>query len=113
ARAQALATQPNVLLLDEPFSALDPIIRQKMRQDLARHKKRFNIPIIMVTHDLEEAAYLADEILPIVEGKHTPLWPAICSAERTVKNDDPARIHHEPEAKGLHPFPTGRIIPIS
>ena len=113
ALAQALAPQPSVLLLDEPFSALDPVIRHKMRQDLARHKKRFNIPIIMVTHDLEEAEYLADQVLPIVEGKPAPLWPLVCSAGRSMKNEDSARTPREPTSKDLHPFPVGRVIPIA
>lgn len=61
--AQALASDPQVLLLDEPFSALDTVTRVRLRQELKRLKNRLDIPIILVTHDLEEAGYLADTIM--------------------------------------------------
>ena len=60
ALAQALASAPDVLLLDEPFSALDSITRNRLRSEIKNIKNRLTIPIIMVTHDLEEARQLAD-----------------------------------------------------
>ena len=61
--AQALASDPQVLLLDEPFSALDTVTRVRLRQELKRLKNQLDIPVILVTHDLEEASYLADTIM--------------------------------------------------
>ena len=74
ALAQALAKDPKVLLLDEPFSALDIVSRRKLRAELKKIKQEFNLPIIHITHDLEEAEYLADELLPIVQGRVDKTW---------------------------------------
>ena len=71
---QNLARHPQVLLLDEPFSALDVEIRRKLREGLKSIKKDLNIPILHVTHDLSEALFLEDAILPIVEGKFAEQW---------------------------------------
>jgi molybdate transport system ATP-binding protein len=63
ALARALIINPSILLLDEPFSALDSAVREKLRQDILEIKGRFSIPIVFVTHDLEEAYQLADYIV--------------------------------------------------
>lgn len=71
---QALARHPRLLLLDEPFSALDAITRRALREELKNMRGRMSFPIIYVTHDITEALYLADEILPVVEGKNDDQW---------------------------------------
>ncbi len=71
---QALARHPRLLLLDEPFSALDVITRRSLREELKSLKGALSCPIIYVTHDINEALFLADDILPIVEGKIDPRW---------------------------------------
>ena len=71
---QALARHPRILLLDEPFSALDAITRRGLREELKHLKGNMSFPIIYVTHDITEALYLADEILPVVEGKIDEQW---------------------------------------
>lgn len=63
--AQALASNPKVLLLDEPFSALDCATRNRLKYELKNLKKSLNLPIIHVTHDMEEAEYLADSLVNI------------------------------------------------
>jgi len=68
ARARALARQPKVLLLDEPFSAIDTPTRQGLYKTLAELRSDLNIPILLVTHDLREADLLADQITVIDEG---------------------------------------------
>ena len=69
--AQALASDPQVLLLDEPFSALDTITRVRLRKELKGLKNRLDIPIILVTHDLEDAEYLADTMINLPNPKPT------------------------------------------
>ena len=67
--ARALAAEPEVLLMDEPFGALDPIIRAKAREDLLALQRRLNITIVLVTHDLEEAIELGDRIAVMDRGR--------------------------------------------
>jgi len=74
ALCQALACRPRLLLLDEPFSALDVFTRRDFRDELRRIKEDFSVPIIYVTHDITEALYLADEILPLVAGRIDRDW---------------------------------------
>ena len=71
---QALARHPRMLLLDEPFSALDAITRRGLREELKNLKGGLSFPIIYVTHDITEALYLADEIMPVVDGKKDDQW---------------------------------------
>jgi molybdate transport system ATP-binding protein len=68
ALARALARSPKVLLLDEPFSAIDAPTRQGLYKTLAELRKDLNIPILLVTHDLREADLLADRITVIDQG---------------------------------------------
>jgi molybdate transport system ATP-binding protein len=68
ALARALARQPKVLLLDEPFSAIDTPTRQGLYKTLAELRRDLQIPIILVTHDLREAGLLADRITVIDRG---------------------------------------------
>ena len=70
ALARALAGDPSILLLDEPFSAVDSSTREKLYSELAELKHQLRIPIIMVTHDLNEALLLADRMTLINHG-HT------------------------------------------
>jgi len=60
--ARALAAEPAVLLMDEPFGALDPVIRGKAQDDLLAIQRRFGTTIVLVTHDMEEAFHLGDRI---------------------------------------------------
>jgi molybdate transport system ATP-binding protein len=71
---QNLVTKPKVLLLDEPFSALDVENRRMLRKKMKALKEELSLPIIHVTHDLDEALYLADEVLPIVHGRVSQEW---------------------------------------
>ena len=68
ALARALARSPKILLLDEPFSAVDAPTRQGLYKTLAQLRKDLNIPILLVTHDLREADLLADRITVIDQG---------------------------------------------
>ena len=68
ALARALARDPKVLLLDEPFSAVDQVTRRRLQHELAQMRQRLRIPIVLVTHDLEEAAALADRMVVLHRG---------------------------------------------
>ena len=67
--ARALAAEPNILLMDEPFGALDPVIRAKAQDDLLAIQKHFGTTIVLVTHDMEEAFHLADRIAVMNKGR--------------------------------------------
>jgi ABC-type proline/glycine betaine transport systems, ATPase components len=67
--ARALAAEPNVLLMDEPFGALDPIIRAKAQEDLKAIQKHLETTIVLVTHDMNEAFHLADKIAVMDKGR--------------------------------------------
>lgn len=67
ALARALIQKPDLLLLDEPFAALDTLLRVKLREELAKIRSAFDIPVVMVTHDPEDIRVFA-ETLVIYEG---------------------------------------------
>lgn len=69
ALARAMATNPKVLLLDEPLSNLDANLRVKMREELKELQKKLNITMIFVTHDQEEALCLSDRIVIMNKGE--------------------------------------------
>jgi molybdate transport system ATP-binding protein len=69
ALARALAPKPEILLLDEPFSALDMEIRTKLAEKIKALQKKIKIPLLFITHNLEEAFLLADRILILHGGK--------------------------------------------
>ena len=69
ALARALAVEPTVLLLDEPFGALDAKVRKELRDWLRRLHDEVHVTTVFVTHDQEEALEVADEIVVINEGR--------------------------------------------
>ena len=69
ALARALAAEPRLLLLDEPFNALDIAVRQRLRDALKQFQRRFAVPIVLVTHDHEEVQQLADTVVTLRQGK--------------------------------------------
>jgi osmoprotectant transport system ATP-binding protein len=81
--ARALAAEPAVLLMDEPFGALDPIIRAKAQEDLLDIQRRFGTTVVIVTHDMDEAFRLADHV-------------AVMSGGRLLQYDRPAALLTRP-----------------
>lgn len=86
ALARALVTQPRVLLLDEPFSALDAPTRALLRRDLLDLQRSLHLPVIFITHDFGEAYLLADRLAVLVEG-------------RLLQCDSPAAITTHPSSQ--------------
>ncbi len=69
ALARALAPDPEVLLLDEPFSALDTVVRLKLRKELKAIQKKLGIPVVFITHDPVEAFTIADRMVVFDDGR--------------------------------------------
>ena len=68
ALARALATSPSLLLLDEPLSALDAKVRERLRGEIRQLQRRLRVTTIMVTHDQEEALSMADRVVVMNDG---------------------------------------------
>ena len=66
---RALALSPTTLLLDEPLGALDPLVRSSLQTDLKSIFKQTGVTVLLVTHDMGEAAYLADKIVLLRDGR--------------------------------------------
>ncbi|MBD5854672.1 ABC transporter ATP-binding protein [Lactococcus lactis] len=65
---RAIAANPKIVLMDEPFSALDPISRRQLQIFIKDLQKKMNLTVVFVTHDLDEALYLADRVAVMNEG---------------------------------------------
>jgi molybdate transport system ATP-binding protein len=79
--ARALIRDPQFLLLDEPFSALDTLLRTKLREELLKLQARFNVPVIMITHDPEDIQVFAETLVTYEVGR-------ICKVERFLKEKE-------------------------
>src|SRR5438309_2394965 len=83
--ARALAADPPILLMDEPFGALDPITRAEMQKEFAALQKRLNKTVVFVTHDLREALLLATRIALMEDGRLV----AIQTPQEFLKSKEP------------------------
>lgn len=95
--ARALAMQPEVLLLDEPLSALDALTRAKLQDELATISQAEKKTIVLITNDVDEAILLADRVIPLEPGPGAALGPAFSvdiprPRERGAMNHDDAFI---------------------
>ena len=68
--SRALAIDPNILLMDEPFGAIDPIARVRLQNELLRLQKIVRKTIVFVTHDIDEAVKLGDRVALMSQGGH-------------------------------------------
>jgi osmoprotectant transport system ATP-binding protein len=85
--ARALAARPEVMLMDEPFGALDPVIRGKAQEELLAVQRRLGVTVLLVTHDMDEAFRLGDQIAVMDGGR---LLQAASPAEILVRPAGPA-----------------------
>ena len=69
ALARALVLEPDILLLDEPFSALDLSLRERMRDELSQLQQQLNVPMLIITHDPADVKILGEEVFEIRDGK--------------------------------------------
>ena len=69
ALARALVAQPDIVLLDEPFSALDPALRARMRAELRTLQASLDVPMLVISHDPADVEALGDHVLEIREGR--------------------------------------------
>ena len=68
--ARGLAANPNILLMDEPFGAVDPIVRAELQQETIRLQRDLDKTIVFVTHDIDEAFLLGDQVVILEKGAH-------------------------------------------
>ena len=66
--ARGLAANPNILLMDEPFGAVDPIVRAELQQETIRLQRDLDKTIVFVTHDIDEAFLLGDQVVILQKG---------------------------------------------
>jgi glycine betaine/proline transport system ATP-binding protein len=98
--ARALATDPDILLMDEAFSALDPLIRREMQDELVRLQRKLHKTIVFITHDLDEALRLGDRIGILKDGEMAQIGcpeeillnPADAYVSAFVQNVNRARV---------------------
>ncbi|RFM89711.1 ATP-binding cassette domain-containing protein, partial [Salmonella enterica] len=84
--ARALAADPQVLLMDEPFGALDPVTRGALQQEMTRIHQLLGRTIVLVTHDIDEALRLADHLV-LMDGGHVIQQGSPLSMRTSPEND--------------------------
>jgi ABC-type nitrate/sulfonate/bicarbonate transport system ATPase subunit len=94
--ARALAGETDILLMDEPFSALDYLTRLRMRRELARMLREWPRTVVLVTHDIEEAAQLADRIVVLSER------PGRIRCELRIDAPRPRDLTHPEVVEAIH-----------
>jgi molybdate transport system ATP-binding protein len=87
ALARALVREPDVLLLDEPFAALDRPLRARMRENLRSLQRDFGVPVVLITHDPEDVEALADTLVVFEQGAVRKVWPfrSICQRRKVAQ----------------------------
>jgi len=94
--ARALALDPDILLMDEPFGALDPITRKQLQQEFLELDSLIAKTVVLVTHDLDEAFLLADRV-------------ALLNHGRLIQVDTPDELRRQPASEWVRQFVSGQI----
>ncbi len=126
ALARALAPQPRIVLLDEPFSSLDPALRRHLREEIQHILRKVNATAILVTHDTDDALVVGDRIAIFREGKIEQIGPpgdlyrhprnAYCARlfgpANRVRLPGGEEIHVRPDQMRLHDTPRDDATPV-
>src|SRR3546814_5152130 len=95
--ARALAARPRILLMDEPFGALDPITRDSLGSECRRLHDGLGLTTVMVTHDISEAVLLADRLVVVRDGRivaeGTPRAPLTDPSDEGVRHRKSTRLN--------------------
>jgi len=97
--ARALAMDPQILLLDEPLSALDALTRATLQDEISRIRAETNKTVVLITNDPDEGIYLADRIIPLTAGPGATLGPSF--TVEIPRPRDRKSINHDPHFKQL------------
>lgn len=97
--ARAFACEPRVMLMDEPFGALDALTRATLQDEILRIRDKDDRTVVMITNDVDEALLLADRIIPLTVGPKATLGPAI--KVNIARPRDRKNINHDPAFKKL------------
>jgi nitrate/nitrite transport system ATP-binding protein len=97
--ARALAMDPQILLLDEPLSALDALTRATLQDEISRIREATHKTVLLITNDPDEGIYLADRIIPLTAGPGATLGPSF--SVEIARPRDRKSINHEPRFKQL------------
>ena len=110
ALARALANEPGLLLLDEPLSALDAIVRQHLRQEIRSLQQRLGVTTIMVTHDQEEAMCVSDRIVVMSRGRIEQIGTPAEIYERPASPFVAGFIGHSTRFDAVVDSPAGMVV---
>ncbi|MET4053193.1 osmoprotectant transport system ATP-binding protein [Frigoribacterium sp. PvP054] len=111
--ARGLAVDPNILLMDEPFGAVDPLVRSDLQQELIRLQRELDKTVVFVTHDIDEAFYLGDQVVILEKGGHIAQQgsPAeILSAPATDFVAEFVGANRGKRALHVEQTPTGQVV---
>lgn len=100
--ARALAGSPEVMLMDEPFSAVDEITRQMLQEEILRIHKELSLTILFVTHDIRESCRLGSRMLVMSEGKGLQIG----TPEEVMSNPADEEVRKLIRLSGIHQIPT-------
>ncbi len=111
--ARGLAANPNILLMDEPFGAVDPIVRAELQQEMIRLQRDLDKTVVFVTHDIDEAFLLGDQVVILEDGARiaqvgSPTEIIANPASEFVK--DFTGIRYGKRALSIRSTPTGSIL---